>query len=48
MDVNAPRLAFRLRKQHRLLAEDEHGGAAEEMRGNDRPACRNCARVIDD
>ena len=35
---DAPRFAFRLDEQHRLLAEHEHGRVAEKMRGHDRRA----------
>ena len=36
MNRDAPRFAFRLDEQQRLLAEHEHRRAAEKMRGDDR------------
>ena len=48
MHVEAARLAFRFGEHHRLLAEDERGGGAEEVRGDDRAPGRHRVRAFDD
>ena len=48
MHVEAPRLALRFGEHHRLFAQDERRGAAEEVRGDDRAARRDRVRAFDD
>jgi hypothetical protein len=48
VDRNAPRLGFRFDEQQRFLTEDEHGGAAEEMRGDDRRARGHGTGAVND
>ncbi len=48
MDGDAPRLAVRFDEQHRFLAEHEHGGVAEKVRGDDRRAGRDRMGAVDD
>ena len=48
MDRDAPRLAFRFDEEHRFLAQHEHGGVAEEVRGDHRRAGGERMRAVDD
>ncbi len=48
MHADAPRFAVGLSEHDRFLAENERGGAAEEMRGNDGAVRRDVVRAVDD
>ena len=48
MHGDAPRLAVRFDEQQRFVAEHEHGGVAEKVRGDDRRAGRDRTGAVDD